>query len=107
MRATLLAMLLLLGACAMQDDGFGPAATDDNPAAVRDAYVIAHGMAISYVMSRRASPAVVEQLARLDARARQAVLSLQRMPSDSGQEQADAAVSAFTSFAARQAVAGP
>ena len=108
MRAPLLALLLLLGACATQGEDFEPAGIESaNPAAVRDAYVVAHGMAISYATSRRASPAVVEQLARLDARAAQAVVSLQRMPSDSGQEQADAAVSAFAGFAAHQVSATP
>ncbi len=107
MRAPLLALLLLLGSCAMSGEEFGPAAESDNPAALRDAYVIAHGMAISYATSGRASSAVVAQLARLDARAAQAVVSMQRMPSDSDQEQASAAVSAFAAFAARQAVGTP
>ena len=101
MRASLLATLLLLAACAVP--GSEIASGSDNPYAVLDAYAVAHGMAVSYVTSRHASPVVVEQLARLDARAAQAVRSLQRMPSDSGQEQADAAVAALTGYAARQA----
>lgn len=103
MRASLLAMLLLLGACATQSGGSDASAESDNPAALLDAYAVAHGMAVSYASSRNALPAVVAQLARLDARAAQAVVSLQRMPSGFGEEQAGAAVAALTSFAARQA----
>lgn len=107
MRASFLAMLLLLGACAVQGDESDSAAESDNPAALLDAYAVAHGMAISYASSRDASPSVVAQLARLDARAAQAVVSLQRMPSGFGEEQADAAVAALTGFAARQALPSP
>ena len=71
--------------------------------AVRDAYAIAHGMAFSYAGSDDADPGIVAQLVRLDARAIQAVHSMDRAPTGSAQARETAeAVAALTEFAARQ-----
>ncbi len=89
-------MCLLLAGCALSD----PVAVSEQPRALVDAYLIAHGMAAGYAQGPQADPAVVEQLARLDSRAAQAVRSLARAP---GNLSATAeAVAALTDYAARQ-----
>ncbi len=65
--------------------------------AVFDAYLIAHGMAVSYARSGHANVKVVGELARLDRRAR----ALASNPSEDGSTAAEA-VKALTSYAARQ-----
>ena len=70
------------------------------PAALLDAYLVAHGMARSYAQSPAADPAVVLQLARLDFKA----LSAVRTQDNSAT--ADA-VAALTAYAARQSAADP
>ena len=65
--------------------------------ALLDAYLIAHGMAVSYARSGHANPKVVGELARLDRRAR----SLASNPSDDESSVAEA-VAALTAYAARQ-----
>ncbi len=92
MRTTLLLSLLCAG-CALS-----PSAQEDaslRPAALVDAYVVAHGMAISYASSPEANPDVVQQLARLDLQAQRAVRA-----NDSGATAE--AIAALTEYAARQ-----
>lgn len=73
------------------------------PQALLDAYLIAHGMAASTVEDPDVDPAVKAQLVRLDARARQAVRALARNGSGAGDEEETAkAVSELTDYAARQ-----
>jgi len=78
--------ILALGACAMQQAA--------NPAALQDAYLVAHGMAASYVERPDANPDVVQQLVVLDARAAQAMRSQDNAATAM-------AVAALTTLAAR------
>lgn len=95
MRAVLLC--LLVSACA-----FGPGMADGhNPMAISDAYLIAHGMAISYDERPDADPAVTEELAKLDWRARRALIDMVRTP-DRDQDETVRAVAALSDYAARQ-----
>ena len=70
------------------------------PAALLDAYLVAHGMAASYAQSPYANPDVVLQLARLDLRAAAAMR-------DHDSDATEQAVAALTAFAARQSDEGP
>ncbi len=92
-----------LAACTQSTVGQGGFGRVSSLYAVRDAYAIAHGMAFSYAGSDDAEPAVVAELVRLDARALEAVRSMERSPQGAAQarETADA-VAALTDFAARQ-----
>ncbi len=75
----------------------------DQPQALLDAYLIAHGMAASTVEDPDVDPAVKAQLVRLDTRARQAVRALTDSGSGFADEAATAkAVSELTDYAARQ-----
>jgi len=65
-----------------------------NPAALQDAYLVAHGMAASYVERPDANPDVVQQLVVLDARAAQAMRSQDNAATAM-------AVAALTTLAAR------
>lgn len=98
-----LMMVGLLNGCTQAPVGQGGFGHVASLYAVRDAYAIAHGMAFSYAGSDDAEPAVVAQLVRLDARALEAVRSMERSPQGAAQarETADA-VAALTEFAARQ-----
>jgi hypothetical protein len=74
--ATGLAAAALIAACSL-------GAEDDrlvyrDPGALQDAYLIAHGMAASYAESAEADPTVVAQLARLDAKASDAIRTSRR-----------------------------
>jgi hypothetical protein len=82
----------------------GQAATGHRPQALLDAYLVAHGMAASYVESPDANPAVVEQLRTLDMRAAAALRSLGR-PSGADMATTANAVAALTNFAAAQSTA--
>ncbi len=100
MRVFVLIAVCTLTACSMVPEE----ETGRQPLAILDAYLIAHGMAASYVEDPDADPAVKAQLVTLDIKARDAVRTLTR----SGQGFADAAataraVSALTDYAARQA----
>ena len=79
------------------------AAISPGPMALVDAYLIAHGMAASYANSGTADPAVVNQLARLDRKAAEAVQSLSQVP-NSDQSATAAAISALAGYAARQSI---
>jgi hypothetical protein len=70
-----------------------------SPSAIRDAYLIAHGMAEGYSGEPQADPAVLAELARLDAEAAAAVRTMDGngSPDDSAR-----AVAALTDYAARQ-----
>jgi len=95
MRAALLC--LLLTGCALL-----PAGGDRrNPMAIYDAYLIAHGMAISYDERLDADPAVSHELATLDARAHRALLDLARGQTGDP-DQSARAVAALSDFASRQ-----
>ena len=95
MRIILLLSLFCAG-CALTPSEREDAAL--RPAALVDAYLVAHGMAFSYASSPDASPEVVLQLARLDLQAQKAVRA-----QDSGAS-ADA-IAALTNYAARQSAA--
>ena len=73
------------------------------PQVLLDSYLIAHGMATSYAENPDANLAVVQELARLDQRAADAVRALARRDGDlSGTAEA---VAALTDYAARQTAA--
>jgi hypothetical protein len=97
MRATAIIFLCsIAAACALAPD-------EDNQQgrlAVVDAYYIAHGMAQSYGESPDADPAVTEELARLDLRAR----AIRGQAQANGGDTADTerAVAALTDYAASQ-----
>ena len=95
MRTTIFLSLLCAG-CALSPSEREDAAL--RPAALVDAYLVAHGMAFSYANSPDANPEVVLQLARLDLQAQKAVRA-----QDSGAS-ADA-IAALTDYAARQSAA--
>ncbi len=69
-------------------------------ASLRDAYLVAHGMAVSYVERPDANPAVVQQLIVLDRRASAAM-------HDRDNSATAQAVAALTDFAASQARPDP
>ena len=94
MRAVLIC--LLLTRCA-GFSGYG----SPNPRAVFDAYLIAHGMVKSYDERADADPAISQQLATLDARARGALLALGQ-GADPDTDASARAVAALTEYAARQ-----
>ncbi len=84
-----------IAACSMMDD----MTPGSSPSAIRDAYLIAHGMAEGYSGEPQADPAVLAELARLDAEAAAAVRTMDGngSPDDSAR-----AVAALTDYAARQ-----
>jgi hypothetical protein len=100
MRLPLVAFLCgLAGSCAMTPDDGGTR----QPLAILDAYLVAHGMAASYVANPEADPAVKAQLVTLDLKARDAVRTLTRSGQGFADEDATArAVSALTDYAASQ-----
>jgi hypothetical protein len=69
--------------------------------AIYDAYLIAHGMALSYDEQSDADPAVTMELAKLDARAHRALVNLARAPDGDPGETARA-VAALSDYAASQ-----
>jgi hypothetical protein len=85
----------VVAACSALDDG----PPGSNPSAIRDAYLIAHGMAEGYREQPHADPQVLAELSRLDARAAAAVRGMDGTgsPDDSAR-----AVAALTNYAARQ-----
>ncbi len=99
------AMALAVAACTAAP----PLAAEAAPrslAVLRDAYAVAHGMAMGYLMSNEARPGTVAQLARLDARARAEMQALHRAPDSGPQRRATAeAVAALANFENRAAVA--
>jgi molybdopterin biosynthesis enzyme MoaB len=99
MRPLIFACCLITGGCALtQDDGAAR-----QPLAILDAYLVAHGMAASYVENPDADPAVKAQLVTLDLKARDAVRTLTHAGDGFADEDATArAVSALTDYAARQ-----
>jgi hypothetical protein len=94
-----LAVLLLTavsGCMLMPEDAPG-----HNPAAIRDAYLMAHGMAKGYSERPDADPQVLAQLRRLDRQAAAAVGALVERGAGSPGDTARA-VAALTDFAAEQ-----
>ena len=96
-------MRLLLVAC-LCAAAFGCSFEDEavpgsSPASIRDAYLIAHGMAEEYRDQLHADPKVAAELARLDSRAAAAV---QTMDGSGDAGDSARAVAALTEFAARQ-----
>ena len=94
-RLTVICLCGGVAACSPMDDG----APGSNPSAIRDAYLIAHGMAEGYQDQAHADPQVSAELSRLDAKAAAAVRSMDGSgsPDDSAR-----AVAALTDYAARQ-----
>jgi hypothetical protein len=75
----------VIAACTIMND----MAPGTSPSAIRDAYLIAHGMAQGYSGEPQADPAVLAELARLDAEAgrfrpRRGRAHRLRRPSDDG-----------------------
>ena len=94
------ALCIVVAGCAIS-----PEEQDDaqrRPQALVDAYLVAHGMAMSYAKSPNAKPDVVLQLARLDMRAAASVRALTR---STDMAATASAVAALTDFAARQSAA--
>jgi len=82
-------------------------ATDrHSPAAIRDAYLIAHGMAQGYSERPDADPGVLAELRRLDRQAASAVGALVERGDGSSDDTARA-VAALTDYAASQTPASP
>ncbi|MEJ0049010.1 MAG: hypothetical protein WDN04_25065 [Rhodospirillales bacterium] len=77
-----------------------------NPAAIRDAYLIAHGMARSYSERPDADPAVLSELRRLDRRAATEVGALVER-GDGSPDDTARAVAALTDYAAQQTPVSP
>jgi hypothetical protein len=84
-----------MSACTLSDDP----AMGSNPSAIRDAYLIAHGMAVGYSDQPHADPKVSAELARLDAEAAAAVRGMEGTGSA---DDSARAVAALTDYAARQ-----
>lgn len=86
----------LAAACALMPRG------DDGTArlAILDAYLIAHGMVLTYGDEPAADPAVMAQLRRLDRQAREAIGDLRAGPAR--QDESERAVAALTDYAAAQ-----
>ncbi len=94
--------LLTAAACAglAACDAGGGVTQVSRPQVLLDSYLIAHGMATSYAENPDANLAVVQELARLDHRASDAVRALAHRGGDvSGTAEA---VAALTDYAARQ-----
>jgi hypothetical protein len=88
---------LLLSACA-----FTPGAPfGHDPRAIADAYLIAHGMAISYDERQDADAGVTVELGKLDMRARRALVAMAQMP-DHDPDETARAVAALSNYAALQ-----
>ena len=96
--ALLTAAVCLLGSCAPMGDGED---TAYRPQVILDSYMIAHGMAASYVQNANASPTVVQELFRLDQRAALAVHALAQRQGADPSESANA-VAALAGYAASQ-----
>ncbi len=89
----------VLACCALLP---GSASNDpQQSAALMDAYLIAHGMAESYVDSPDADKAVVARLDSLDSRARAAVRAMAQ-PTGGDAKATEEAVAALSDYAARQ-----
>jgi len=95
-------VMALVAACTLMPQQ----AVGHSPAAIRDAYLIAHGMARGYGERPDADPKVLAQLQMLDLQAAQAVRSMvttgNATPDDTAR-----AVAALTDFAARQTPVSP
>jgi hypothetical protein len=77
-----------------------------NPAAIRDAYLIAHGMAQGYSERPDADPEVMTELRRLDNQAASAVGALVER-GDGSSDATARAVAALSDYAARQTPVSP
>ena len=86
----------------MSDFGAGGGSDQSKaPLVLLDSYLIAHGMATGYADNPDADITVVQELARLDGRAAEAVRALgQRRGGDVGET--SQAIAALTNLAARQ-----
>jgi hypothetical protein len=93
------AMALAVVSCTAAPPLPAEAAAPRSVAVLRDAYAVAHGMAMGYLMSNDARPETVAQLARLDARAREEMRALHGAPDSGQQRRATAeAVAALADF---------
>jgi hypothetical protein len=96
MRLLVLASLCCVAAsCSFGNEGV----SGNSPAAIRDAYLIAHGMAERCRQDLHADPEVLAELSRLDAEAAAAVHDMEYNGSS---DQSARAVAALTDYAARQ-----
>jgi hypothetical protein len=85
----------VIAACSFIDNP----APGSSPSAIRDAYLIAHGMAEGYSAQAQADPQVLAELARLDA---QAAAAVRGMGGNGSPDESARAVAALTDYAARQ-----
>lgn len=93
------AMALAVASCTAAPPLAAEAVTPHSLAVLRDAYAVAHGMAMGYLMSNDARPETVAQLAQLDARAGAEMRALHRAPGSGQQRRATAeAVAALAAF---------
>jgi hypothetical protein len=96
-----LSLFLAAAGCSFQADEMSA----DSPLAIRDAYLMAHGMAQGYSRQPHADPKVLAELSRLDA---QAFAAVRNMDNSYGNADASArAVAALTEYAAKQADGQP
>ena len=97
-RAGVLAIAALVCGCVDED---GPAMRVDGlatAASLFDSYDIAHGMALSYAHSGRATRGDFTQLVRYDHDAAVAVVNAERNPGDQHDDQAEHALQALVNF---------
>ena len=87
-----------LAGCALADSGVDQSTA---PLVLLDSYLIAHGMAATYANNPDANIAVVQELARLDGRAADAVRALAQRHGGNLAETSQA-IAALTDYAARQ-----
>jgi hypothetical protein len=90
-------LCLAVSACAFMPGDM----TRHDPRAISDAYLIAHGMAISYDERQDADPDVTVELGKLDMRARRALVAMVQMP-DHDPDETARAVAALSNYAALQ-----
>jgi hypothetical protein len=91
----ILSLSCVAASCSLMNDS----SMSGSPSAIRDAYLIAHGMAESYREQPRADPQVRAELSRLDA---QAAAAVRGMDGNGSPDESARAVAALTDYAARQ-----
>jgi hypothetical protein len=91
-----------LGAGCAPSTGGSARLVKDNPASLVDGYLIAHGMAASYVMSGRAQPSDLAEIVAYDHAALLAVASAQIDGGSQPTAKAEAALKALVDYTGRK-----